>query len=987
MHRSVSTRVPLAGLGLVLAASLTLAAPATAQLSYFGKNKIQYEDFQWEILSSDHVDLYYYPEERELALLALAYAEESYEELERKFSYNPKDRIPLVLYASHQHFEQTNIVPWFLPEGVAGFTEFLKGRVALPFNGSYADFRHVIRHELVHVFQARKGAHLKRVHPGGNEWRSPSWFVEGIAEHWSGEWNAEGDLVVRDLLLNGEIPGVAELDRYAGSFAVYKLGQHLLGYLERTYGDEKLVELMESEWKYPTFSLTFRKVYGVTLDEVTEGWHRDLRQRFFPALATEEPIRTTATPVVTKGRLNFTPAVVPAAVREDGTPGVAFLSARSGYVTINEADLLGEDEDVDTRVTAGRSGDYESLHPLLSSIDVSSDGRVAFIAKSGPRDVLYVRQIRDGDRKAKREWEELIVLSSPTWAPDGRRIAFVGLARNGFSDLYVWDVETDRLQRLTNDRFLEASPSWSPTDDTIVFASDRTPFGPEGAKNLYLLDVASREIRPLTFGRWVDRDPDFSPDGTRIVFSSDRADALDLYVVDRKGNGHRATAFAAGAMHPRWFRAEGKDQVVFTGFEGQGYDLYRADLPAAAPSTFALVEDPSIAGWHWEDALPDPNRFVQREYQREFSLDFASAALAFADEGSRGEGAQMFFSDMLGDHLIVASVNSQQGRTDLLSGFTGSLTYVNLKKRLNWGAAVYRDRNFFSSLLGEFAGSRPLTGREGIGIRNDFFEERWGVTGLLSYPFSKFQRVDAELTFERNELVELPDGPEDFGQPFFFRDAWLSIGSLGWVYDNTLWNAAGPVDGRRVNVSVSGYLNASEGGLESTEVLVDGRNYYRTSLHTTYAVRARGRFSSGDLPTFYFLGGPLSLRGYPTYVLNGSYTVLLNQEWRFPIIPPGIFRNGMAALLANGVWGAGFVDLGNAWLEDGLYVDEAGETRELGTWPGLLGSYGVSLRYPLMGPFILRLDWARRFDVDDKRDLFPDERDRTHFSFFVGYNY
>ena len=106
--------------------------------------------------------------------------DDSFDFLSRKLSYVPKERIPMVVFASHQHFEQTNIVPFFIPEGVAGFTEFLKGRVALPFNGSYADFRRVIRHELVHVFQSRKGAHMKRLHPGGHFWNSPFWFTEPV---------------------------------------------------------------------------------------------------------------------------------------------------------------------------------------------------------------------------------------------------------------------------------------------------------------------------------------------------------------------------------------------------------------------------------------------------------------------------------------------------------------------------------------------------------------------------------------------------------------------------------------------------------------------------------------------------------------------------------------------------------------------------------------------------------------------------------------
>jgi hypothetical protein len=976
--------LPARHIPILLAALVFVAAPASAQYSTFGKNKIQYDDFDWEVLSSDHVDLYYYPEERELALIAIDYAEESFDALSRKFSYVPQDRIPMVVFASHQHFEQTNIVPFFLPEGVAGFTEFLKGRVALPFNGSYADFRHVIRHELVHVFQARKGAHLKRVHPGGYEWNSPLWFTEGLAEFWSGPWNAEGDLVVRDLLLNGLVPDLNELDKYAGSFAIYKLGQEAFEFLKVRYGEERVVELLESEWKYKNFSTAFRKVYGVTLAEANEEWKTHLRQRYFPQLAGERPAGTTAMPVVTKGRLNFTPAVVPAGVL-GADPALSYLTLHSGYATIETADLRGENEDLETVVTAGRSGDYETFHPLLSTIDVNSEGRIAFVAKAGASDVLYVADLRSGDREHERRWKDIVVLSSPSWAPDNRRLVFTGLSRAGYADLYMWDIVTDRLERLTNDRYLETAPRWSPTGEAIVFASDRTPFGPEGARNLYLLDVGSRRMQPLTFGRWVDRDPDWSPDGSRILFASDRSGTLDLYVVDRQGTGFRASTYSAGTMHPRWVRLGGRDQAVFSAFENQSYRIYRADIPTGVPETVALSVDPEVPDWEWEDILPEAGQYVQRDYEREFGLDFASGALAFAEDGSRGQGAQMFFSDLMGDHLIVAQVNAQQGRTNIFSGFTGALTYVNLKKRLNWGVGGYRLRSFFTSLLGaEF--DRQGFGQEGIGVRNDFFEERWGATGLLSYPISKFQRIESEVSFERNNLTEIPVDLDEV-EDIFLRDAWLTIGSLGYVYDNALWGPVGPVDGQRVNLTVSSVMNVSEGTLESTDLLVDARKYFRTSLNTTYAVRARGRFASGDVPTFYYLGGPASLRGYPSYILNGTYSVLLNQEWRFPLLRPNYNLSGPAILLANGIWGGLFVDVGNAWTEEGLYEGTDGELHELEHWAGLLGSYGASIRYPLGGPFVVRFDWARRFEIEDKRDLFPDGRDESHYSFFIGYNY
>ena len=62
-------------------------------------------------------------------------------------------RIPLIVYASHTDFEQTNILPFTPPEGLLGATDFLKRRVALPFRGNFAEFRHTMRHEMVHVFQ------------------------------------------------------------------------------------------------------------------------------------------------------------------------------------------------------------------------------------------------------------------------------------------------------------------------------------------------------------------------------------------------------------------------------------------------------------------------------------------------------------------------------------------------------------------------------------------------------------------------------------------------------------------------------------------------------------------------------------------------------------------------------------------------------------------------------------------------------------------
>ena len=102
--------------------AVVLPGAAVAQFGMFGENKIQYRGFDWHVLRGPHVDLYYYPEEDELARVALAYAEQSYDVLQRNFNHHAAHRIPLIIYASHTDFEQTNILPFAPPEGLLWVT-------------------------------------------------------------------------------------------------------------------------------------------------------------------------------------------------------------------------------------------------------------------------------------------------------------------------------------------------------------------------------------------------------------------------------------------------------------------------------------------------------------------------------------------------------------------------------------------------------------------------------------------------------------------------------------------------------------------------------------------------------------------------------------------------------------------------------------------------------------------------------------------------
>jgi len=136
------------GVALVIAG---LAAPSGAQS--FGRSKVHYDDFEFRILSTPHFDIYYYTVEHEAAVDAGRLAERWYTRLSSVLDHSFARRQPIVLYASHAQFTQTNVIPGVLGEGVGGVTEHERGRIVLPFAASLGETDHVLGHELVHAFQ------------------------------------------------------------------------------------------------------------------------------------------------------------------------------------------------------------------------------------------------------------------------------------------------------------------------------------------------------------------------------------------------------------------------------------------------------------------------------------------------------------------------------------------------------------------------------------------------------------------------------------------------------------------------------------------------------------------------------------------------------------------------------------------------------------------------------------------------------------------
>src|SRR5690625_2990496 len=216
-----------------------------AQYFNFGKNRVQYDDFDWRYIETDHFDIYYYDEKNyHLAQFTAETVESSLMQLTEDIGEQLTDRIPVIIYGSHSDFSQTNVVR--LPvdaQGIGGVTDKYKNRMTQPFMGDYADFRRTIQHELLHAYinDVYYGGSVQSIVQNNIQLVFPLWFEEGLAEFLAQGWDTQTDMYMRDAVLNNYLPPLPQLS----GFLSYRGGQSFWYFIADQYGRPKIAEIMQ----------------------------------------------------------------------------------------------------------------------------------------------------------------------------------------------------------------------------------------------------------------------------------------------------------------------------------------------------------------------------------------------------------------------------------------------------------------------------------------------------------------------------------------------------------------------------------------------------------------------------------------------------------------------------------------------------------------------------------------------------------------------
>jgi hypothetical protein len=911
---------------------LTLLYVPTTQAQYFGRNKVQWEQFDFKVLQTEHFDIYYYEQEADVVEDVGRMAERWYARLSRVFNHSFHKK-PIVLYANSADFHQTTTTGGTIGEGTGGFTDAFMNRVVLPLTGDYSQNDHVLGHEIVHVFQYDIASSINQQRRRFALEALPLWIVEGMAEYFSkGRVDPLTSMWIRDATIQDTMPNLVELTRDPRYFP-YRYGQAILAYIGARFGDEAVVRyFMAAGTVGPEDAV--ERALGISSKQLFADWAESARELYTPIIQART--MDLGTPIIGRkptipeprkegekrkrrrrgqSELNIGPALSP-----DGRY-IAFLSARELF----SIDLFLADAKtghvIRRLVSSDRDAHIESLRFIESAGAWSPDSkRLAFITFSKGDNFLSFVDI-DSGRIENIKVADLEAIINVAWSPDGQTIAISGQT-TGVSDLFLYDIATKQVRRLTADKYADLHPTWSPDGKTIAFVSDRgadTVLEQLKFTNMRLatIDVASGQVHEIQAFRGAKHiNPQWTPDGRSLYFLANPEGIPDLYRISiPEGAISRITALHTGIagitdMAPALTVASRTGDIAFSVYEDDGYNIYTLPpsppaQPVSAPPAMADNTAPraallpplrstgsEITGYLMrpEEGLPPAStKFAQRGYSSDLHLSYLGPPTLGVGVGEFGFGAggsvTAFFSDILGRHNVGFTFQGGggggSGSSNLTEQLGGELFYLNQTHRLNWGAdLVHVPQIYGSAAYGTGIYTDPDTGQQfPADIYQQFRQIQLvsDISGLAQYPFSATRRIEGAIGAQRyslkteletffiigNQIVDrvrerLPGG-------FVLN---FTKGSTAFVGDSTTYGFISPIAGTRYRYEVE----ALRGDLNFQTALADWRKYFfRRPI--TLAVRGLhyGRYGAGAEDgrlTPLYLGSGSVMRGYDPYSID-----------------------------------------------------------------------------------------------------------------------
>lgn len=866
----------------------------------YGKNRVQYKNFDWFYYSTDNFDVYYYRGGKDYANVAIQYLEEEFDRITDVLGYAPYAKTKIFIYNSVTDLQQSNIGIDDEVFTVGGQTNFVKLRTEIPFPGTIEEFKRelVLRISRMLINDMMFGGSLADMFQSSYLLTLPRWFIEGAARYVAEGWSVEMDDFMRDLLRGNTVKKLSKIQGKEAEIA----GQSLWNYIANKYGKSNISNVLNLTRIIRNEENSIASTLGLPFRQFLVDWqqyYKDASQRIESNYISpsESNIAVDSRPNVIYNQVKFSP---------DGSQ-IAFSENYGGKYTVYVQDIAsGKKEGLlngGYRVI-NQEVDYEI--PLINWIDNENLGIVqAYFGKN------YLVSINIATKKIQRKSLEKFDHVKDFAFNDNGRLAVLSADVNGSSDLYLVSMRRNAIRQLTKDKWDDITPKFLPGRDVLIWSSNRTKDSinhkvddiaeVSSNYNLFLFDLDTTKTQYTRLTNTLSKDYKPKPDTYfETYYLSDQKGIFNLYhynIFD--STFHQVTNFNSSIKN--YDIHFDSNSIVFTMLQDGAekvflYNGYNLNNNIFTPQTLRKeieqakylreriqeetlnnppvqeveeVGDEELGGQEASGDFIDTDNYVFEEelekrtatnnfsflsnyrklekttsvvgplpYDTRFSAD--NVVTSFVIDPMRGFGIllETSMNDMLENHKFYGGI---MAISDLKSGDIFG-EYKFIKYRLDFKArydrrVIFAEPDENGPTLQKYALNKFSLG--------------------ASLPISNALRVDFTPYLATTRYLDLDFRTLSTTPPSFETDNSVTfLGSeTSVVFDNSIIHGLNLYEGTRAKIGFKHYTGVTNSDRSFNNFYLDARHYQKIHRDIIFATRLfYGKFFGNNAPS-YLLGG------------------------------------------------------------------------------------------------------------------------------------
>ncbi len=541
----------------LLIVGVVVLAAADAQVSsvQFGKNRIQYRKYNWRFYQTDNFNVHFTEGGLELAKYVLQVAEEELPQLESFTETALQRRANIVLYNSYDDAQATNIGLGTEVSNPGGLTNLVNNKIILHYNGNHNDLRRQIREGIAQILVDNRmfGENIGEIAGNATLLDLPKWLTDGYVAYAAEPWSVAKDDELKNALLANEYKNFYQLAYDHPTLA----GNAFWYYLANNYKKENVTYFLYLSILYKNVNTAserickkkFKEVLSDLMQKESDKYYQDLRgRRNYPkgSIAVTEDVNEN------KDFYHF------AANPNARSYTYAVAEYKKGRYSVSLYENFVNRKVLISNGVRVMKHERNPLYPVMSWDGKGSRLAVIYWEKDKVKLMVYDLVNNDITVKQVLPFDEV---QDAQYYLDHKKL-ILSAVKNGHSDIYVYNIETQKAEQITNDVWddLDASFVSFPNKYGIIFSSNRpgptvaggdTSLPSDYRYNIYLIDADAkggfRQVTQLTKMKFGDARYPMQYNMNHFTF-----------VGEENGVGNRYAGFFTT-------KAEGLDTLVIIG--------------------------------------------------------------------------------------------------------------------------------------------------------------------------------------------------------------------------------------------------------------------------------------------------------------------------------------------------------------------------------------------------------------------------------------